>query len=360
MTGRDRFKNQLLGGPIDRSFNMASGYWNENYRRWPVFADNGITNTQDANIFLGFDRCEIVYGSTWIDPPFEEEILSETDRTRTIRTANGVVAVVPRDGHDTLPHFKESCIRTPEDWKRLKGERLDEDHPSRQLDVDAIRARHPPDRDYPLRVDCGSMIGRIRDTLTLEELIYAIYDYPDMVEDMVETACRLTERALDQLLGEIDFDAATGWEDICCKNGPLVPMDFFRSVILPRYKRIGDRLRSAGIEIWDTDCDGDIRPLIPHFLEIGLNTTYPFEVNACGHPGDVLREYGADFKIIGGVDKMILYRGAEAIREYLESLVPWVDRGGFIPSLDHGCPPDVKQEAYLYYLDLKEKMFGTP
>jgi uroporphyrinogen decarboxylase len=42
----------------------------------------------------------------------------------------------------------------------------------------------------------------------------------------------------------------------------------------------------------------------------------------------------------------------------MESLAPYVERGGYIPFCDHRCPADVSQENYLYYLDLKEKMFG--
>ena len=33
-------------------------------------------------------------------------------------------------------------------------------------------------------------------------------------------------------------------------------------------------------------------------------------------------------------------------------------RGGFIPFCDHRCPPNVNPADYLYYLDLKEKLFG--
>lgn len=55
-------------------------------------------------------------------------------------------------------------------------------------------------REYPLGVNCGSMIGKIRDMLTTEGLIYAVYDYPDMVEDMVETCCQRVEDALEQIL----------------------------------------------------------------------------------------------------------------------------------------------------------------
>ena len=40
------------------------------------------------------------------------------------------------------------------------------------------------------------------------------------------------------------------------------------------------------------------------------------------------------------------------------SLEKYVARGGYIPFCDHRCPPNVKPEDYLYYLDLKEKMFG--
>jgi uroporphyrinogen decarboxylase len=202
------------------------------------------------------------------------------------------------------------------------------------------------------------MIGRIRDMLTFEGLAYMCYDYPDMVEDMVETACRLVEHYLDQVLGQIDFDYASGWEDICFKNGPIVSVDFFKNVVMPRYKRISKRLHAHGIDLWYTDCDGDVRPILPYLLEGGINCLFPFEVNGCAHPGELLAQYGKELRIMGGVDKLQLRAGREAIRKYMDSLVPLVARGGYIPFCDHRCPPDVKPEDYLYYLDLKEKMFG--
>ena len=61
---------------------------------------------------------------------------------------------------------------------------------------------------------------------------------------------------------------------------------------------------------------------------------------------------------MGGVDKIELGKGPAAIKAYLETLVPLVERGGYIPFCDHRCPPNVKPEDYLYYLDLKEQMFG--
>jgi len=128
-------------------------------------------------------------------------------------------------------------------------------------------------------------------------------------------------------------------------------------VVAPRYKRICKKLHAHGIELWYTDCDGDVRPLLPIFLECGINCLFPYEVNSCTHPGELLDKY-ENLRIMGGVDKMQLIAGQETTRKYLESLVPYVERGGFIPFVDHRCPPDVTPENYLYYLDLKEKLFG--
>lgn len=94
------------------------------------------------------------------------------------------------------------------------------DDPDRIVDIEKIKQTHPIDRTYSLGVDCGSMIGIVRNLLTFEGLAYACYNYPDMVEDMVETSCQLVEKFLDQVLDEIDFDYARGGEDICFKNGP--------------------------------------------------------------------------------------------------------------------------------------------
>ncbi|HPO71212.1 MAG: hypothetical protein GX785_13540 [Armatimonadetes bacterium] len=358
MTDRERFNNQMHYRPVDRCFNMEFGYWAENYRQWSIFVENGITNEREANLFFNFDRIACVSGCVWMNPAFEHKVVGETETTLIMQNGDGLLAEVPRDGHDTIPHYIKASITTPDDWKRCKEERFRRDDPARKVDVEALKKAHPPTRDYPLGVHCGSLIGKIRDMLTFEGLAYATYDYPDMVEDMVETACVLVEDFLDQVLGEIDFDFASGWEDICFKNGPLITVEFFERVVVPRYKRISKRLRAHGIDLWYTDCDGDVRPLLPGFLEGGINCLFPFEVNGCAHPAEVLNEYGGELRIMGGVDKIQLGRGPEAIKAYLETLVPLVERGGYIPFCDHRCPPNVKVEDYLYYLDLKERMFG--
>jgi uroporphyrinogen decarboxylase len=358
MTDRERFNNQMHYKPVDRCFNMEFGYWAENYHEWPLFYENGITNDWEADIFFNFDKLGGVGGNIWLSPSFPDSVVEETATTRIWMNGDGLMAEVPKDGHGTIPHFIKATVVTPDDWQRCKEERFRRDDPSRKVDVAALQAAHPPTRDYALGVDCGSMIGKIRDMLTFEGLAYATYDYPEMVEDMVETACVMVEDFLDQVLPHLDFDYASGWEDICFKNGPIVSVDFFNSIIVPRYERIGAKLHAHGIDLWYTDCDGDVRPILPGLLKGGINCLFPFEVNGCAHPGELLDKYDGQLRIMGGVDKIALGHGPEAIKSYLETLLPYVARGGYIPFCDHRCPPNVKPEDYLYYLDLKEKMFG--
>lgn len=358
MTDRERFNNQMHYRPVDRCFNMEFGYWKENFQAWPLFVDNGITNNAEADIFFNFDKIAGYRGCTWLSPPFARKTIDQVGTSNIIQNADGLIAEVPIDAHDTIPHFIRASVVTPEDWKRVKAERMNVDDPARRVDVEAIRKAHPPDRDYPLGVYCGSMIGKVRDMLTFEGLCYACYDYPDMVEDMVETCCLLVENLLDQVLGEIDFDYASGWEDICYKSGPIVSVDFFKNVVMPRYKRISARLGKAGIDLWYTDCDGDVRPILPYLMEGGINCLFPYEVNSCAHPGELLDQYAGQLRIMGGFDKMQLGAGKDAIKKYMLSLVPYVERGGYIPFCDHRCPPNVDPADYLYYLDLKERMFG--
>ena len=358
LTDRERFNRQMHYQPVDRCFNMEFGYWDENFTQWPLFVENGVTNNDEADCFFNFDRAVTIRGREWMDPPFQEKVIEIRGDRKLMMNADGLLAEVPLDNHDTIPHYIKASIVTPDDWKRVKAERFNLHSANRMIDVAALQRQHPANRNYPLGIWTGSMIGKIRDMLTFEGLAYAIYDYPAMVEDMVETACQLVENVLDRLLPQFQFDYAAGWEDICYKSGPIVNPKWFRRVITPRYQRIHAKLQRFGVDIWWIDCNGDVRPILPYMMEGGVNCLFPYEVNSCTHPADLLREYGRDLRIMGGFDKLELGKGRAAIRAYMDSLVPLVERGGYIPFCDHRCPPNVDPGDYLYYLDLKEQYFG--
>ena len=75
----------------------------------------------------------------------------------------------------------------------------------------------------------------------------------------------------------------------------------------------------------------------------------PFEVaSGC----DVVR-IGRDYPgliMSGGIDKRVLARDTDTIDRYLKSILPVMRRrGGYIPTCDHGVPPEVPWQNYLHY-----------
>ena len=77
ISDRERFNNQMHYRPVDRCFNMEFGYWDENFREWPLFVENGVTNNEEADIFFNFDRIKMVRGTVWMNPPYSQPLVSK-------------------------------------------------------------------------------------------------------------------------------------------------------------------------------------------------------------------------------------------------------------------------------------------
>ena len=138
---------------------------------------------------------------------------------------------------------------------------------------------------------------------------------------------------------------------MCYKNGPLLSPDMFKKYLVPCYRKITDLLRSKGVDLIFVDSDGDVRKLLPLWLEAGVNGFLPFEVQ-CGMDVNYFRkEYGRDCLMMGGIDKRALITGGKDIDAELRRVAPLVEEGGYIPWLDHSVPPDVSYDNFLYYMD---------
>jgi uroporphyrinogen decarboxylase len=117
----------------------------------------------------------------------------------------------------------------------------------------------------------------------------------------------------------------------------------------PYYKKLTEFLKSRGIKnVW-VDTDGDCRKLIPLFLECGVTGLSPMEVQSGMDIVEVGKQF-PDLQIFGGIDKRAPARGKLEIDSELSSKLPFMlERGGYIPYLDHLIPPDVPWEGFKYY-----------
>ena len=75
----------------------------------------------------------------------------------------------------------------------------------------------------------------------------------------------------------------------------------------------------------------------------------PFEIAAGCDPVAIGRQY-PDLVMSGGIDKRVLATTPAEIDAYLKRvMLPLKERGGYIPTSDHGVPMEVSYENYLHY-----------
>lgn len=75
-------------------------------------------------------------------------------------------------------------------------------------------------RQTPLGLHAGSLLGTIRDWLGVEELCYLYMDDYDLYKEIIDTVGELSYRAVKRALSlYTGFDYLHFWEDICFKNG---------------------------------------------------------------------------------------------------------------------------------------------
>ena len=98
----------------------------------------------------------------------------------------------------------------------------------------------------------------------------------------------------------VDHPPLGGHEDMCFKNGPLISPAMFREFLTPYYRRTVGAARDRGQTLFVQDSAGDIRQLIPLWLEVGVNIMSPIEIAAGLDVCELRSEYGRDLMMMGG------------------------------------------------------------
>jgi hypothetical protein len=369
MTTRERFLRTMHYQAVDRVPHMEFGYWASLKDRWMEEGHlpqdlkpeaGGEIRDDEVEAFFGCDRRVGVGPAIDAGPARPIEVIEEQDGKVISRDGLGVLREEVVEGIRSIPHFLEFPVKDRRTWESFRDEFLviDAEWRARSEEWIEERARALRHSEDPVGIDFGSFIGRIRDWIGFENLAYLSYDDPKLLEEMVTHVTELKLTYLPPLLDKIEYDFASGWEDICFNSGPLLSPKVFKEVIIPHMKAVMQMLRQHGIDIIFTDCDGNIQALIPLWLDVGLNCMFPYEVNAGNDVVRARKEFGRDLLILGGFDKFALFDSKEAILAQFRRLEPVLADGGFIPHIDHRCPDGVSFGMYQYYIREKCHFIG--
>ena len=272
---------------------VSFGYWPETLEKWE--AEGYITHEEtmgyggycdnsagDRSIMkkLGFDfnwSCYVEFNSRlW--PNFGHTVLEKRpDGSLLVRDPDGLL-VLEKEGVTSIPAVVGTSMTGRQAWEELYLPKLK--WSLERINIEHMKALSDnPNREIPLALHCGSLIGYMRNLLGVEQLSYLYADDEDLYIEIIDTLADLCYQGAKAALETgAKFDYAHFWEDICFKNGPLVSPAVFKNYVAPHYKKITDLLAEYKVDIVSVDCDGWIDSLVPIWLEHGVNTMFPIEV----------------------------------------------------------------------------------
>ncbi len=203
--------------------------------------------------------------------------------------------------------------------------------------------------EYPIRFRLMGFFWILRDLMDNEPMLYAWYDYPDMIRDIHRFQLDLYKEQMDKILKIVKPGVLFFEEDLSGKTGPMISPDTFDEFLRPCYEEMIPFLKERGVGHVFVDTDGDFTRLIPNFMESGVDGFLPVDVNAGVDIVKVRAQYPT-LKFIGGFNKLELLKGPEAIDREFRRLEPVIRQGGYLCAIDHQAAPDTPWEYYQYYV----------
>jgi uroporphyrinogen decarboxylase len=331
MNARERFTAVMTFQPVDRClFTPYFGPWESTVRRW---RGEGLGDRHWAEPF-GFDvanehTSEFIMApvKTFVYPFYEQQVLREEPGRSLIRDRNGVTKYVRTDG-ESMARYDAWPVRDRASWDAFK-QHLDPETPGRFPADWAARIDGYRRRDYVMGVGDSpvGLFSGIREFMGAENVLMACALEPDWVRDMAEHLADFWGRLFAKVAADVPLDYVYLWELICNNKGPMISPEMFRSLFLPAYKKLIGRCKAAGIPRVLMDMQGNIHQMLPLMLEAGVDGTMPLEVRS-GMDVVQVRQAYPRLLLIGGMERMALVRGRDAIDAELVRVAPLVPQGG--------------------------------
>ncbi len=191
----------------------------------------------------------------------------------------------------------------------------------------------------------------------IQRHLLAFYDQPALLERMNRELADYYLVLIEQVARVCRPAFMTFAEDMSYNKGPMLSRALFDEFIAPHYRRVVPALQELGTRII-VDTDGDPSEMIGWLQGVGVEGVLPLERQA-GVDAARLRAAHPDLLMIGHYDKMVMDRGAEALRGEFERLRPVVRTGGYLPGVDHQTPPGVSLAQYREYLQVQREFAAS-
>jgi len=324
--------------------------WGSTIERW---RREGMPKDVDFVDF--FDLDSFVHIGVDVSPRYEAKTLEETDEYTIYTSAYGVTMKQWKHAAST-PEFIDFTIKTPDDWERAKARMTPTFD---RLPLDHLRMEYPKWRErgswiqgifwFGFDVTHSWVVGT-------ERVLMALVERPEWMSDMFNHFLDMNIALYDRLWEEgFTFDSILWFDDMGYKYHQFFSVNTYRELVKPAHQRAIDWAHAKGIKAHLHSC-GDIRPLVPELIGIGLDALNPLEVKAGMDPIQLKKQYGDKLVLHGGINA-VLWDKPQAIETEIRKVVPTLKQhGGYIFSSDHSVPDAVSLQDFRTITNLAKEL----
>jgi hypothetical protein len=200
------------------------------------------------------------------------------------------------------------------------------------IDWEAVSAADVANLVYDPETQLTSMFGAggnyflsLAGFMGFEGAMLAMYDEPDALHELLDYLCDYDCWRIDNLTKHYPFIDIMGMgDDNATEKNPFISIEMFREFLLPRYKRVADKLKEAGKIISYHNC-GRCEDFMDDMVDIGV------QVWNCATPVNDLKAFKAkyDNKIILEVlPRVLIDSTEEQVRQLVRDTVDAYAPGG--------------------------------
>jgi uroporphyrinogen decarboxylase len=366
MTPGERFLKAISFESVDRIPMMDFGYWRETIDNWHKQGlPDYVNSTEEVEAYFGLDRgFETNLINYWGDngpvgimwgiwPEWTKVKVQETDEVIVYEGEIGRIVESKTSG--SIPAHERSPIETMADFERLVVPRMNAWDPTRVTPALEGMIARGKEQGQAIGTWIDGFYAWPRILMGPTNLLYAFYDDPDLLHAIQREHTKYIKQWIDMVLTHTKIDYVYFFEDMAYNNGSFISDETFDEFMMPYYHEVVGYMRSKGIQKMLVDSDGNTVKLTDKFVEAGMDCHSPLEINSGSQPA-VIRKRHPKLALIGGVDKLTLAGTRADIDLELAKLPPILEKGGYIPALDHRVQPDVPMANYQYYIDQKRKI----
>jgi uroporphyrinogen decarboxylase len=339
----------LKGEPHDR-VPYQDVFWQSTLSRW---RREGLPADVDPARHFG---CEIARLGGDYSFQFPVRVLEATERYKVYVDADGATRKEIAVGDDWTPHWLDFTVGSADDWRRHK-ERL-RYNPSR-IPEGALQAYGlARERELFVAYSVHAPFHPIWHKIGLETMLMAMVEDPDWPVDMMATHAQLIIDLYEGMKAAgMEFDGVWLSDDLGYRSAPLISPAMYRELVMPHHRKVCAHFAADGLPII-LHSDGDVRPLIPSFLEAGFTGLHPLEAKAGLDVASLSAEYGDRLTLFGNIDATMLAGSLDDVEKEVRRKVEAGKAGaaGYLFHTDHSVPSDVSLRNYERALEVLQEI----